>query len=39
VAAGVALHYLNETEHRSLHHISAIYRIEEDRYLWIDRFI
>jgi DNA mismatch repair protein MutS len=38
VAAGVALHYLNETEHRNLQHISAIGRIEEDRYLWLDRF-
>ena len=24
VAAGVAIHYLNETEHRNLQHISAI---------------
>ncbi len=38
VAAGVALHYLNETEHRNLQHISAISRIEEERYLWMDRF-
>ncbi|MBD1394749.1 DNA mismatch repair protein MutS [Mucilaginibacter glaciei] len=38
IAAGVALHYLNETEHRNLQHISAIGRIEEDRYLWLDRF-
>ncbi|MBS7563452.1 DNA mismatch repair protein MutS [Mucilaginibacter sp. Bleaf8] len=38
VAAGVTLHYLNETEHRNLQHISAISRIEEDRYLWLDRF-
>src|SRR5476651_802150 len=38
VAAGVALHYLNETEHRNLQHISAISRIEEERYLWLDRF-
>jgi DNA mismatch repair ATPase MutS len=30
IAAGVALHYLNETEHRNLQHISAISRIEED---------
>ena len=37
-AAGVALHYLNETEHRNLQHISAIGRIEEDRYLWLDRY-
>ncbi|MBW4889795.1 DNA mismatch repair protein MutS [Mucilaginibacter sp. HMF5004] len=38
VAAGVALHYLNETEHRNLQHISAISRIEEDRFLWMDRY-
>jgi DNA mismatch repair protein MutS len=38
VAAGVALHYLNETEHRNLQHVSAISRIEEDRYLWLDRY-
>ncbi len=37
-AAGVALHYLNETEHRNLQHISSISRIEEDRYMWLDRF-
>jgi len=38
VAAGVALHYLNETEHRNLQHISSISRIEEDRFMWLDRF-
>lgn len=38
IAAGVALHYLNETEHRNLQHISAISRIEEERYMWLDRF-
>ena len=38
VAAGVVLHYLNETEHRNLQHISAISRIEEGRYLWLDRY-
>ena len=38
IAAGVALHYLNETEHRNLQHISAISRIEEDKYLWLDRY-
>lgn len=37
-AAGVALHYLNETEHRNLQHISSISRIEEDKYMWLDRF-
>ena len=38
ISAGVALHYLNETEHRNLQHISNIARIEEDRYMWLDRF-
>lgn len=38
VAAGVALHYLNETEHRNLQHISNVSRIEEDRFMWLDRF-
>ncbi len=38
VASGVALHYINETEHRNLQHISHISRIEEDRYMWLDRF-
>ena len=38
VAAGVALHYLNETEHRNLQHISSISRIEESRFLWLDRY-
>jgi DNA mismatch repair protein MutS len=38
VAAGVSLHYLGETEHRKLQHISNISRIEEDRYMWLDRF-
>jgi DNA mismatch repair protein MutS len=34
----VALHYLNDTEHRNLQHISGMARIEEDRYMWLDRF-
>jgi len=38
VAAGVVLYYLGETEHRNLQHISNISRIEEDRYMWLDRF-
>lgn len=38
VSAGVCLHYLNETEHRQLQHITNISRIEEDRYMWLDRF-
>src|SRR5690606_521091 len=31
-------HYLNETEHRNLQHISTLSRIEEDTYMWLDRF-
>ncbi|MGX5690654.1 DNA mismatch repair protein MutS [Arcticibacter tournemirensis] len=38
IAAGVALHYLNETEHRNLQHISSVARIEEEKYMWLDRF-
>ncbi len=38
VAAGVVLHYLNETEHRNLKHISSISRLEESKYVWLDRF-
>jgi len=38
VAAGAALHYLNETQHNKVSHISAINRIEEDRFVWMDNF-
>ncbi|CCH54369.1 DNA mismatch repair protein MutS [Fibrisoma limi BUZ 3] len=38
IAAGVILHYLNETEHKDLQHIQRITRLEEDRYVWLDRF-
>ena len=38
VAAGIILHYLNDTEHRNLKHITSISRLEEDNYMWLDRF-
>ncbi len=38
VAAGAALHYLGETKHNKLKHISSISRIEEEKYVWLDRF-
>ena len=38
IAAGVALHYLNETHHHQTKHILGISRIEEDKYVWMDRF-
>ena len=38
IAAGVALHYLNETQHNKTKHILDIRRIEQERYVWMDRF-
>jgi len=38
IAAGATMHYLSETHHDKLQHISKISRIEEDRYVWLDRF-
>ncbi len=36
--AGAALHYLTETQHDKIQHISSISRIEEDKYVWLDKF-
>lgn len=38
VAAGAALYYLSETQHDRTKHICKITRIEEDKYVWIDKF-
>jgi DNA mismatch repair protein MutS len=38
IAAGVALHYLNETAHDKVKHITKLNRIEEDKYVWLDKF-
>ncbi len=38
VAAGAIIHHLKETRHDKLEHISGISRIEEDKYVWLDRF-
>lgn len=38
IAAGSIIHYLSENQHDRLGHISAISRIEEERYVWLDRF-
>jgi DNA mismatch repair protein MutS len=38
IAGGAAMHYLSETHHDKLQHITSISRIEEDRYVWLDRF-
>ncbi|MEZ5054545.1 MAG: DNA mismatch repair protein MutS [Chitinophagales bacterium] len=37
-AAGACLHYLSETEHNQLQHITTLSRIEHDKFVWIDRF-
>ena len=38
IAAGAILHYLDMTQHLQTKHISCLSRIEEDRYVWLDRF-
>ena len=38
VAAGAILHYLDITQHQRIGHITSISRIEEDRYVRLDRF-
>ena len=38
IAAGAAIHYLAETQHDKVRHISKLTRIEEDHYVWLDRF-
>ena len=37
-SCGALLHYLSETKHDKLQHITTISRIEEDQYVWLDRF-
>ena len=38
IASGVILHYLSETQHTKIQHITNIQRIAEDAYVWMDRF-
>ena len=38
IAAGAILHYLDMTQHLQTGHIQHLARIEEDRYVWLDRF-
>jgi DNA mismatch repair protein MutS len=38
VAAGAILHYLSETQHNKIGHISKLSRIEEKNYVWLDKF-
>ncbi len=38
IASGAVLYYLSETQHNKIQHITAIHRIAEDAYVWMDRF-
>ncbi len=38
VAAGVILRYLADTEHREIQHITRLTRLDEEKYVWLDRF-
>lgn len=38
VAAGVIMHYLDQTQHTHTSHITSIARIEEQRYVRLDKF-
>ncbi|MFI3330998.1 MAG: DNA mismatch repair protein MutS [Rikenellaceae bacterium] len=37
-AAGAVLYYLEFTEHKNIKHINSISRLDEDKYVWIDKF-
>ena len=38
IAAGASIHYLADTEHNNLGHITSISRLTEENYVWLDRF-
>ncbi len=38
ISSGAILYYLSETQHNKLEHIASIQRIQEDSYVWMDRF-
>ena len=38
IAAGAILHYLKDTEHPNLQHITSLQRMDRDDFLWMDRF-
>jgi DNA mismatch repair protein MutS len=37
-ACGALLHYLGETKHDRLKHINKLSRIDEEQYVWLDKF-
>ena len=38
IAAGAVLHYLKDTEHPNLQHITSIQRIDREDHMWMDKF-
>ncbi len=38
IAAGAVLHYMHETQHSQMANITRLSRVEQDRYVWLDRF-
>ncbi|MCK4562906.1 MAG: DNA mismatch repair protein MutS, partial [Flavobacteriaceae bacterium] len=38
ISAGAVLHYLSETQHHKLEHITNIHRVVEDDFVWMDKF-
>lgn len=38
IASGAILHYLKDTEHPNLQHITSLQRINREEHLWMDRF-
>ncbi|MDC1492989.1 DNA mismatch repair protein MutS [Flavobacteriaceae bacterium] len=38
ISAGAIMHYLSETQHQKIKHISSIKRIPKEDYVWMDRF-
>ncbi|MFI5194290.1 MAG: DNA mismatch repair protein MutS, partial [Chitinophagales bacterium] len=38
IAAGAIIHYLKDTEHPHLQHISSIQRLDRENHLWMDKF-
>jgi DNA mismatch repair protein MutS len=38
IAAGAILHYLEDTEHKDTSHIASLSRIDEEKYVWLDKF-
>jgi len=38
IASGAILHYLDITKHNNVGHINHLARIEEEKYVWLDKF-